>query len=140
MSDKLIQLVYESKASRPFSQEELKALLKTARQNNTERGISGMLLYANGNFLQVLEGPEQEVNEIYSIIEKDDRHSEIRPYGDKVIRNRDFPDWSMGFKYLSEEDQKNLEGFNDFFNTDHDISTYNFSDVLMILTLFKTMN
>ncbi len=54
-------LVYVSSATRPFSGEDLRALLETCRKDNAELGVTGMLLYKDGNFMQVLEGDEDAV-------------------------------------------------------------------------------
>ncbi len=61
-------LVYVSSATRPFSGEDLRALLATCRKNNAELGVTGMLLYKDGNFMQVLEGDEEAVRGLYEKI------------------------------------------------------------------------
>jgi len=67
-------LVYVSSATLPFSGEDLRALLATCRENNAELGVTGMLLYKDGNFMQVLEGDEQAVRGLYARIAADPRH------------------------------------------------------------------
>ena len=66
----MFQLVYLSSASQPFSEDDLVALLTQARQNNTAHGLTGMLLYKDGNFMQVLEGDEAEVRRLFHTIEQ----------------------------------------------------------------------
>ena len=62
------QLLYTSKAVNPFSDDEVKKLLETARLNNSKKSITGMLLYCNSNFIQLLEGNEQDLAELFHII------------------------------------------------------------------------
>ena len=91
------QLLYVSSATKPFSEEELEALVSHARRKNKLRGVTGMMLHAEGGFLQVLEGPPPAVETLLKIIRDDDRHT-----GLKILLDwdapRTFPDWSMGFK------------------------------------------
>ncbi len=96
-SSELTQLVYVSTASHPFSPDELRELLSRSRINNQAVGVSGMLLYHDGNFIQAIEGPRDAVSAIQARIARDPRH-----YGMIVLRkgpidDRNFPEWSMGF-------------------------------------------
>ena len=93
----MIQLIYASAATKPFSADALKQLLSRARARNTLHKVSGMLLYHNGSFLQVLEGPEDAVKRILASIERDPRHTEPRTLARTTIQTREFEDWSMGF-------------------------------------------
>jgi len=93
-------IVYVSSASKLFSEEELKEIVDISVINNTRLGITGMMLYNDGNFIQVLEGEEEIVKNRYSIIERDSRHSGILVLDHGYIDNRTFPDWSMGFKII----------------------------------------
>ncbi len=61
----MFSLTYVSSAVRPFAEDELADLLAVSRQNNARLGITGMLLYKDGNFMQVLEGEEAEVRTLY---------------------------------------------------------------------------
>jgi len=119
----MIQISYISSASPPMSTEELLALLQKCRENNAGRGVTGMLLYANGTFLQVLEGAEEVVDELVEIIKKDPRHKNIQMLYRKPIERREYSDWSMGFRRLSDKDLKEVEGLRDFgekdFNPEH---------------------
>lgn len=68
------QLVYVSSATTLFSQAELIALLESSRQKNAMAGLSGILLYHDGNFMQLLEGAESSVQSTYESIARDPRH------------------------------------------------------------------
>ena len=61
----LISLVYISSERAPFSAKELDALLASSRARNAENGVTGVMLYARGSFMQYLEGPKQAVLETY---------------------------------------------------------------------------
>jgi hypothetical protein len=90
-------LVYVSSATRPFSGEDLRVLLETCRKNNAELGVTGMLLYKDGNFMQVLEGDEGSVRGLYERIAADPRHGGEITLQQGFAEGRQFPDWSMGF-------------------------------------------
>ena len=110
----MIQISYISSATPPMSTEDLLVLLRQCRENNAGRGVTGMLLYANGTFLQVLEGPDQVIDDLVEIIKKDSRHSNIKMLYRKPIERRQYSDWSMGFKRLSDQDLKEVEGLRPF--------------------------
>jgi len=96
----LYSLVYVSSATKPFSVDELRALLERARANNTKLDVSGMLLYKDGNFMQVLEGEEATVKALYATIAKDDRHAGAITLLNGPTTARAFGEWSMGFRDL----------------------------------------
>jgi hypothetical protein len=93
----LTQLIYTSRAVKPFTPQELEHLLDRARTRNLLCAITGMLLYDYGAFLQVLEGPEKGVNEVFGWIERDPMHRSIQVLEREPIAERAFADWSMGF-------------------------------------------
>ncbi|EOD79415.1 hypothetical protein D515_01763 [Grimontia indica] len=102
-------------------------LLGKARQKNGELGVSGLLLYAKGNFFQVLEGEEHNVDKLYQKIEQDDRHNRVVVLDRSEIKKRAFPDWSMGFRNLETFDKSQLRGYNDFL--DRDLSPEEFGEM-----------
>jgi hypothetical protein len=113
----MFQLVYASSALRPFSEPELRTLLRKARQNNVKLGVTGMLLYKGGNFLQALEGEQEVVTTLLTSIESDPRHRGVLVLLRRTSEQRDFPDWSMGFRNLANQDAGNMPGYSDFMNT-----------------------
>ena len=94
----LSTIVYVSSAAPGFQQEELNDILTSARRNNAFSGVTGMLLFAEGNFFQVLEGPDKIVEETFSRIKLDSRHTGIIMLLRTAIEERSFPDWTMGFR------------------------------------------
>lgn len=93
----MLQLIYASAASRPFSPAELNKLLERARSRNDLFGVTGMLLYHAGSFLQVIEGPETGIDMIYRSIERDPRHVNPKVLLRQTVTRREFEGWSMGF-------------------------------------------
>jgi hypothetical protein len=109
-------LVYVSSAARPFSGEDLRALLETCRKNNAELGVTGMLLYKDGNFMQVLEGDEEAVRGLYARIAADPRHGGEITLQQGFAEGRQFPDWSMGFRDLDSPEERSTQGYSEFLN------------------------
>ena len=69
-----------------------------------------MLLYHEGNLMQILEGEEVTVNNLFYKIEKDKRHSNVAKLISGTSDVRNFPEWSMGFKTESDPEWKNYAG------------------------------
>lgn len=110
----MIHLIYASSASRLMSGDELVELLRQARAKNEKLHVTGMLLYQGGNFLQVLEGEEETVTELYEVIRSDPRHYDVTPILKRPVTERIFPDWEMGFSNLDGMDLSQLPGYTDF--------------------------
>lgn len=107
----MYHLIYSSHSSHPFTKEDLISLLTTSRIANKKTGITGILIYMQGKFIQVLEGDQQKVEAIYRKIQGDSRHKQIKKVMVGNSPERIFNDWSMGFKNLSELDFISLSGF-----------------------------
>ncbi|MFZ2168413.1 MAG: phosphate-starvation-inducible PsiE family protein [Methylococcaceae bacterium] len=114
----MIRLTYASTATKEYGSEELLKLLKECRTNNGAKNITGILLFANGTFFQVLEGDEATVNNLYAIIEKDKRHKDCTIIDKQKITERAFPYWSMGFEKIDAKELNKMDGLNDFFEHD----------------------
>ncbi len=119
----LVHLIYVSTASENMSDDALDEILGAAVRNNKPRHITGMLLYAGGDFMQVLEGDESQVDEIFSRIENDPRHSQVMVITKELIAKRDFSDWSMRFRRLVEHDEKDHPGWAPYFSSGFDAQT-----------------
>ena len=117
----MIQITYLSSATRAMSQADLEDILRTARENNARLGITGMLLYDNKTFIQILEGEEGVVHELVKTIKRDPRHTNFQIVKKKPIEQHEYADWSMGFKRVSGEDFEAVKGLKHFeekdFNT-----------------------
>lgn len=110
----VLSLTYLSSAVDPFGPEDLRRLLLAVRTKNEELGITGVLLYSDGNFVQTLEGPGAAVKETFARISADPRHRGIVEAWREEIEQRAFPDWSMGFRELSADEAASLPGFNNY--------------------------
>lgn len=111
----LVHCIYSSAETTPFSQKDIATLLGKARFNNDKLGVTGMLLYDNGSFFQILEGQPETVTLILDEIQKDQRHNHIVKIIHEEIEERNFSDWTMGYSGVTREDLKSIEGLNDFF-------------------------
>jgi hypothetical protein len=106
-------LVYMSHAVRPLSAEELVDLLRVSRRNNLARGVTGMLLYRDALFVQLIEGPLAEVEGLMATIAQDQRHHRVRVLIQGDLEARLFPDWTMAFRDLSGVATRDIPGFSD---------------------------
>lgn len=111
----LIHTIYASRAVNDFSQDGIVDLLSKARTKNASLGITGMLLYDDGSFFQVLEGEEAALDQLFSEISDDKRHQQVAKIISEAIPKRQFSDWSMGYAAISSDELKTIEGMNDFF-------------------------
>ena len=108
----MYHLVYTSHAVKPFTEEALLDLLKEARTFNKSNAITGMLLYLEGKFIQVLEGRKSIVQALYQRIIEDPRHQRVTLVVEGNSPTRIFKNWSMGFKRITYHDVDVL-GFRD---------------------------
>ncbi len=134
----LIQCVYASVASNTFSDNDLPGLLAAARKANAIRGVTGMLVYINGNFLQVIEGEEDVIDGLFNKINGDPRHKEVLLLAREPIAARHFSDWSMGFEALLPSEVGTLLGENDFFESGSCVSALDAGVVKTIFSSFRT--
>ena len=110
----MLSIIYASSAVKLFTNEEIIELLQKSQENNEKIGITGMLLYNDGNFIQVIEGPDDAVRALYNKIKQDSRHDNVVLLGQDPIHERQFPQWTMGFrnlKNLSPADQARFDPF-----------------------------
>jgi hypothetical protein len=82
----------------------LLAVLESARRHNRVNDITGMLLYFDGSFLQVLEGPQAQVSHTFGRILGDARHLGVFKMDEIGVGQRHFSDWTMGFQALASSD------------------------------------
>jgi Sensors of blue-light using FAD len=109
----LSQIIYSSAATVPFSEAALTVLLGRARTNNARLDVTGMLLYHEGSFLQVVEGMAPVLETLFAKIGQDKRHNRIMTLLKREVDERHFGDWAMGFaspKHLP----ANIPGYSDY--------------------------
>lgn len=96
----LDRFCYVSRAVRPMSTADLEALCFHAAQQNSIHGRTGILLYGQGHFLQVIEGGTFDIVSLYGKICRDHRHEEVALLTCETQVRRRFPDWSLGLLNL----------------------------------------
>ncbi len=92
----LVRLLYASRAVPAVDHEELLAILKKSKSNNPKIGITGVLCFSEGTFMQVLEGGRSAVSTLYNRIANDARHADVELLSYEEIAERRFAGWSMG--------------------------------------------
>ena len=110
----MIGIIYVSIAKHLMTKEELLDLLDQCTRNNRELQITGMLLYRNGRFMQILEGPDRAVWNVFRSISKDKRHHSVIKLVDRPVKERLFAEWTMGFRNLDEIRADSFPGFSGF--------------------------
>ena len=95
--DKLCCLLYVSRASLGVDEEDYLEILAKSRANNPRGRITGLLCAGGGQFVQVLEGPQKNVLELYTRILDDPRHYDSVLIGVNYLPERLFSEWAMGY-------------------------------------------
>jgi hypothetical protein len=80
-----------------MEQAELSTLLAQSREKNAKTNITGILMYADGTFIQALEGEQKDVDDLYEVIQRDTRHKNVIEIVSGFEEKRTFPDWLMAF-------------------------------------------
>ena len=121
----LVSLVYCSSATDPFDEQALVELLAASRDRNSARDITGMLLYRGGEFVQILEGPRSDVEDLMQAIGRDPRHTDVRVLIEEPLHERRFDEWTMGYHSLVAAEPGMASGYRDSFDDlrmgDHDM-------------------
>ena len=97
----LVRLMYASRAAEAVNDEALLAILKKARTHNPSVGVTGVLCFSQGLFLQVLEGGRLPVSQLYNRIASDPLHRDVALLSFEEIGERRFAGWAMGQVNLS---------------------------------------
>ena len=130
----MIQVSYISQTSAPMPAEALLSLLNECRRNNEKLGVTGLLLYANGTFLQAVEGETKVVDELVERICGDSRHENIKMLRRIEIDEPQYAEWSMGFNIIGDDDLDEIEGLRNF-----TAETFDFSLLIENDTLVDTL-
>ena len=92
----LVRLLYVSRSVHPETPEQTESILASSREHNLANGITGVLCYGGGIYLQAIEGGRNQVNALYSQIIKDPRHKDVVVLAYEEITERRFGGWTMG--------------------------------------------
>lgn len=90
-------LSYESLANENLTDDQVADLAESAHHDNARNGITGCLFFHRRRFVQILEGEKESVTRLYSKIEVDDRHTQIRVFSRDDVADRSFPTWGMAY-------------------------------------------
>ena len=91
----LVRLLYASRAV-DSSDTAIESILSQSRHSNPTCGITGILCYGGGIFLQAIEGGRNAVSDLYGHIQKDPRHKDVVLLHYEEISERRFGGWTMG--------------------------------------------
>lgn len=135
----MYQIVYVSAATQVFSKSDLLDLLAVAHETNQRLGVTGMLLYKDGDFIQLLEGEEAVVKKLLAKICEDPRHHTVIVLLEREVPERLFPDWSMGFRDLADPELHAMPGYTEFMNTPRlpERFAHDPTGALKLLAMFK---
>lgn len=114
----IYHIAYFSTATKHFTEDELTELLAISKRNNKILDVTGILLFIEGCFLQVLEGDENTVKKVFEKVKEDRRHDDVFTLFKGRKPERSFGNWSMGFKDLPFVEYKRQIGFEDISNED----------------------
>jgi hypothetical protein len=97
LEESTYHVLYRSRAAQAPTEADLQALLEWSRTYNAHHHITGLLLYCDGRFVQLIEGPEATVRALYARIQQDTRHTQVVTLSDGPSPQRWFADWHMAF-------------------------------------------
>lgn len=110
----LYNLAYISKNTIKGNADEVKdqitKILAAAHKNNPEKGVTGALLYSGGYFCQVIEGPEDVLEDLFETIQMDGRHGDVTVLHFEPIEARGFGEWAMALAGIEDNMRFDVEG------------------------------
>jgi len=106
-------IVYTSNSKDKLREKDLEQLLFQCQRNNSRNGITGLLLYIDGKFVQVLEGDKEKLEEVFKKIQLDHRHEKVNKLIEGESKKRNYSNWAMGYKSLMPEEVMERLGYRD---------------------------
>ena len=97
----MISITYVSSAVQQFREATLLDLVEQCQGNNVRLGVTGVLVYSDGNFMQVIEGPDLVTHALYDRIKRDDRHRDVTTVHMQALEGREFQGWSMAYNIIA---------------------------------------
>jgi len=130
-------LIYVSKAEDNVEYDEILDILTHSWKYNHNSYISGMLLYDNRHFMQIIQGPIMTIDKLYARIENDNRHTDIKLIGEELLNERDCSGWGIGFY----DKQEAADMFYESFDIGHGEALYdvNYEDAKSLLLVLKNI-
>lgn len=134
----LVHCIYCSATSKiAFSTSELEDLLEKCCLNNAILKITGILLYKDGSFFQILEGDKEVVETLFEKISKDKRHNQIIKVIMEPIEECSFAEWTMGYPKLTDKELAKIPGLNDFYSNENSYLEVGEGRTKTLLAAFK---
>ena len=99
----LYELLYSSVATAALGEGGIGEMLDRARRRNAQSNITGVLFYNGRKFLQLLEGPKREVDQLFADIKEDQRHCQLTVFHTGEIAERAFAEWAMAYEAVGTE-------------------------------------
>ena len=96
---RLSRLIYISRISADIRANiihEFRSILTVSQEYNSEHEITGFLVFDSNIFFQILEGDRNELWDLFVMIQRDIRHTNVRLIDFSTLEQRQFSDWSMG--------------------------------------------
>lgn len=131
-------LIYLSTSVQLLSDQEIHALLEKARARNASNNITGVLLYHEGNFIQLLEGDTKDVDSTYERIGHDPSHKNLIVIAEGDLDQRNFGTWTMGFQKATAKEFADVEAYSDPAKLQNLAGTDNHPALAMLKTFVKT--
>jgi len=135
----MFELIYVSTAANRMTKDDLQSIMFESMRHNSDHSITGLLLYDQGSFCQVLEGEEKDIKSLYKRICKDPRHFNVNLISEKDIDIREFSAWSMRFINLDFYDRDKIKGYQKDNGNLMDWNAINASLAKNILMQFKSI-
>lgn len=107
----MYELIYSSLAKPGTSANDISEILEISQKYNLDNAITGCLLFYNNEFIQILEGDEKNVIDLFEKIKKDKRHTNVNLIGKSQKKERDFFDWSMAYRKFDSEESEYISDF-----------------------------
>jgi len=135
----MICMVYISSAVLGLNDRQIASIVRTSQINNEQLGITGILLYNNGNFMQLIEGEEEKVEGLYEKVRGDRRHTGVTLLLKEAITHKNFDNWVMGYRNIDNLKKIEPELLSPFLDEDLNFSIYkkNPYRALQFLEMFK---
>ncbi|QKZ14386.1 BLUF domain-containing protein [Spirosoma sp. KUDC1026] len=133
-------IVYFSSSVKQFQEEDLTNILQQSRQNNSQIGVTGVMLYVRGSIIQVLEGEKATVESLYQRIENDPRHHNVVRVFSRPISQRLFAHWNMGYETITTRQLEEVKRTVNLDTPDESFSPANDHIILKTIKVFYDSN
>lgn len=133
-------IVYSSKAADHMDEDSLKQILDSSGRNNENNNITGMLIFRNDTFIQMLEGKQADVEATFNRILEDKRHEQVLKLFANNTDKRHFPNWKMAMQVVDDATFSQIENYQPLEEGDRFLSELNDDHIgLKMLSYFYEM-